>query len=172
MTVLLAAAPDRAIGPNNRLDKKYRIGADFCVERGSDEVIEISCGVLGESLTDHISTPYPVPSRKWYKDDVLFYSVKRIGRSIYGGINPSFYNGMNGLLQYGVVFPQPLHGRSGGEIELSFEAIDLSYPEYAPLGVTNDTLVDDVFNVLTGKWKCEVENILGKWTAETIITEC
>ena len=160
------------IGSYNSTDRKYRIGADFCVERGSESIIEISCGVLGESIPDHISIAFPTPSRRWYKDNVLFYSVNKLGESIYKGINPSFYDGQYGLLRYGVVFPQPLHATAEGQIQLTFEASELTYPEYAPFGVTNATIVDDVFDVLMGKWKCEVENLLGKWTVETVITEC
>ena len=153
-------------------DKRYSVGADFCVERGSVEMIELSCDVLGEDLADHISIAFPTPSRKWFKDDVLLYSVDKIGQSVYRGTNPDFYNGPNGILRYGVVEPSPLYMSKQGQVVLGFEASDLVYPDFAPAGTTNETIVDDVFNALIGKWRCEVENTLGIQTAETVITEC
>lgn len=153
-------------------DKRYSVGADFCVERGSDKMIELSCKVLGENLTDHISIPFPTPSRKWYKDDVLLYSVDKIGQSVYGRTNPNFYNGANAILNYGIVEPLPLYMSKQGQVVLGFEASELVYPEFAPEGTTNETVVNDVFNALIGKWRCEVENMLGIQTAETVITEC
>ena len=154
------------------MDKKYHVGADFCVERGSEETFELSCEILGENLTDHISIPFPTPSRKWFKDNVLFYSVDKIGQSIYRGTNPNFYSGPNGILTYGIVDPAPLYASKQGQIVMAFEASELVYPDFAPAGMTNETVVDDVFNALTGKWRCEVENMHGKWMAETVITEC
>ena len=153
-------------------DKRYSVGADFCVNRGSDEMIELSCEVLGENLADHISIAFPTPSRKWYKDDVLLYSVDKVGQSVYRGTNPHFYDGANGVLRYGVVSPSPLYMSKQGQIVLGFEASDLLYPELTPQGTTNETIVDDVFDALIGKWRCEVENVLGTQTAETVITEC
>ena len=159
-------------GTYSFVDKKYRIGADFCVERGSQEAIELRCDVLGENVAEHISITFPTPSRKWFKDDVLMYSVDKIGQSIYRGRNPDFYNGQNGILMYGVVEPSPLYAATEGQLVLSFEASELAFPEFAPEGTTNQTIVDDVFNALTGKWRCEVENMLGFQSAETVITEC
>lgn len=142
------------------------------MERGSDEMIELSCDVLGENLANHISIPFPTPSRKWYKDDVLVYSVDKIGQGVYGGTNPNFYDGANAILRYGIVEPYPLYMSKQGQVVLGFEARDLVYPEFVPEGTTNETIVDDVFNALIGKWSCEVENMLGTQRAETVITEC
>ena len=154
------------------MDKKYQIGADFCVERGSQEVIELHCDILGESLAEHMSIPFPTPSRKWFKDDVLIYSVEQIGQSVYRGENVNFYNGRHGILQYGLVLPPPLYTAQDGRLELNFEASKLALTELAPKGTTNQTIVNDVFNALTGSWRCEVENILQLQLAETVITEC
>ena len=153
-------------------NKKYRIGADFCVERGTDEIVELSCDVLGEDLSEHVSIPYPTPSRKWYKDGVLLYSVDKLGGSVYRGRNSNFFNGENGILEYGIVEPSPLYTSSDGQIVLAFEASELAFPEFAPDGTTDETVVDDVFKALTGTWRCEVENMLGVQFAETVITEC
>ena len=142
------------------------------MERGTSEIIELSCDVLGEDLAEHISIAYPTPSRKWYKDGVLLYSVDKIGESVYRGRNANFFDGANGILSYGVVQPTPLYTSREGQVVFAFEASELAYPEFAPEGTTNQTIVDDVFNALTGRWMCEVENMLGRWMAETVITEC
>ena len=127
---------------------------------------------MGENLAEHMSIPFPVPSRKWYKDDVLLYSVDLIGRSVYRGRNSGFYTGENAILTYGIVNPSPLFTLQTGQLVMAFEASELAYPEFAPEGTTNVTLVDDVFNALTGTWRCEVGNMLGVWSVETVITEC
>ena len=142
------------------------------MDRGTDDIIEISCDVLGEDLTEFISISYPTPSRKWYKDGVLLYSVDKLGGSVYRGRNNRFFYGQNAILTYGIVEPSPLYTASDGQIVLAFEASELAFPEFAPDGTTNETVVDDVFDALTGTWRCEVENMLGRWMAETIITEC
>lgn len=155
------------------VDRKYHIGADFCVNRSSEEVIEISCDVLGEDLAKHLSIAFPSPSRKWYKNDVLLYSVDLIGRSVYKNLNQDFFDvGSNGILKFGLVEPPPLYMPQGGQLLMAFEASELAFPEYAPQGMNNVTMVDDVFDALIGTWRCELENVVGKWTAETIITEC
>ena len=153
-------------------DKKYRVGADFCVERNSSEnlVIEITCDIFGENLAEHQSIPFPVPSRKWYKDGVLLYSVDLIGRSVYDGRNPNFYTGDNALLDYGVVIPPPLFTPQDGQLVMLFDsASQLAAPQ---VGGNNATVGVDVFNALTGRWRCEVENSLGMQSAETVITQC
>ena len=143
------------------------------MNRSSEEVIEISCDVLGEDLARRTSIAFPSPSRKWYKDDVLLYSVNLVGMSVYRGINQNFFKvGSNGILEYGLVEPPPLYMFQGGQLLLAFEASELIFPEHAPQGITNVTFTDDVFDALTGRWRCELENVVGKWTAETIITEC
>lgn len=153
-------------------DKKYRVGADFCVERNSSQslVIEITCDIFGEDLAQRQSIAFPVPSRKWYKDDVLLYSVDVIGRSVYDGRNPNFYTGDNALLDYGVVIPPPLFTPKNGQLVMLFDsASQLAAPQ---VGGNNATVSADVFNALTGRWRCEVENSLGIQSAETVITQC
>ena len=154
-------------------DKHYRVGADFCMERGSFTILELSCNVFGDNVAEHISIPFPLPSRKWYKDGVLLYSVENLGRSIYRGKNPNFYTEKNVLLDDRVVYPSPLIPLQNGELILVFSpASELVSPTLAPQGTTNETLSDDVFDNLLGRWRCEVENMLGMQAAETIITEC
>lgn len=155
--------------------KHYRVGTDFCVEQhGSlgDLLLELSCNVLGENLTEHASIAFPLPSRKWYKDDILLYSVDPISKEVCKGINPSFFWGKNALLDQGVVSPSPLLPLQDGGLVLFFSSASNLTSSSFPQGTTNATLAGDVFNVLLGKWSCEVENILGKQAAETVITEC
>ena len=154
------------------VDRKYRIGADFCVNRGSEEIIELTCDLMGENLTEHTSLAFPCPARRWYKNDVLLYEVPLVGRNVYKGRNPNFFTGPNAILQNGIVEPSPLYTMQNGQLLLIFEASELAYPEFAPEGTTNETMVDEVFDALTGRWRCEVENVVGSWAAETVITEC
>ena len=155
------------------MDKKYRVGADFCVNRSSEEIIQLSCDLLDENLAQRTSIAFPCPSRKWYKDDVLLYSVDLVGRNVYRGMNHNFFDiESNGVLRYGIVEPPPLYMFQNGELLLAFEASELAFPEFAPEGVTNATMVDDVFDALIGTWRCELQNVVGKYIAETTITEC
>ena len=155
------------------MDRKYRVGADFCVNRSSEEIIQLSCDLKDEDLAQRTSIAFPSPSRKWFKDDTLLYSVDLVGRNVYKGINQNFFDvGSNGVLRYGLIEPPPLYMFQNGELLLAFEASELAFPEYAPEGVSNVTMVDDVFDALTGRWRCELENVVGKYVAETIITEC
>jgi hypothetical protein len=143
------------------------------VNRSSEEIIQLSCDVLGENLDQRTSIAFPCPSRRWYKDDVLLYHVDLIGQNVYKGINNNFFNvGSNGVLRYGLVEPPPLYMFQDGELLMAFEASELAFPEYAPAGVSNVTVVDDVFEALTGRWRCELENVVGAYIAETIVTEC
>ena len=153
-------------------DKKYRVGADFCVDRNSSQtlVVEITCDILGEDLAQHQSVVFPVPSRKWYKDNVLLYSVDVIGRSVYDGRNPNFYTGGNALLDYGVVIPPPLFTPKDGQLVMLFDSA--SQLTASQVGGNNATVSVDVFNALAGRWRCEVENSLGMQSAETVITQC
>ena len=167
----MPADPPEEVKPSY-VDRKYRIGSDFCVNRSSVDIIQLSCDVMGENLTAHTSVAFPSPARRWYKDDVLLYSIDMLGRDVYKGINQNFYNGQNAILKYGVVEPPPLFLFQDGELLFAFEATELAFPDYAPPGTTNLTIIDDVFDALTGRWRCEVENVLGKWMAETVITEC
>ena len=156
-------------------DKKYRIGADFCVERNSSDtlVIEITCDVFGENPAEHLSIPVPFPSRKWYKDGVLLYSVDFIGRNVYYGRNPDFFTGEKALLEYGVVMPPPLYTPQEGQLVLLFDQNShLTAPQLSPDGTRNETVPVDVFNALLGRWSCEVGNSLGMQSAETVVTEC
>lgn len=155
------------------VDRKYRVGADFCVNRSSEEIIQLSCDLKDEDLAQRTSIAFPSPSRKWFKDGTLLYSVDLVGRNVYRGINQNFFDvGSNGVLRYGLIEPPPLYMFQNGELLLAFEASELAFPEYAPEGVSNVTMVDDVFDALTGRWRCELENVVGKYVAETIITEC
>lgn len=155
------------------MDRKYRVGADFCVNRSSEEIIQLSCDLKDEDLAQRTSIAFPSPSRKWFKDGILLYSVDLVGRNVYRGINQNFFDvGSNGVLRYGLIEPPPLYMFQNGELLLAFEASELAFPEYAPEGVSNVTMVDDVFDALTGRWRCELENVVGKYVAETIITEC
>ena len=172
LSMIICTDPPEDIKPSY-VDRKYRIGADFCVNRSSEEIIQLSCDVLGENLAQHTSIAFPNPSRRWYKDGVLLYSVDLVGQNVYRGINNDFFKtGSNGVLEYGLVEPPPLYMFQDGELLLAFEASVLAFPENAPEGVTNTTIVDDVFDALTGRWRCELENVVGSYIADTIITEC
>ena len=156
-------------------DKKYRIGADFCIERNSSDniVMEITCDIFGEDMANHLSIPIPLPSRKWYKNDVLFYSVDQVGRNVYSGRNPDFFTGDNALLNYGMVIPPPLFTPREGQLIMLFDPnSQLAAPQFSTDGNRNETVPVDVFNALLGRWRCEVDNSLGMQAAETVITEC
>ena len=143
------------------------------MNRSSEEIIQLSCDVMGENLAQRTSIAFPSPSRRWFKDDVLLYSVDLVGKNVYRGMNQEFFNiESNGILQYGLVEPPPLYMFQNGELLLAFEASELAFPEFAPKGVTNVTVVDDVFDALIGKWRCELKNVVGEYLAETVITEC
>ena len=157
------------------VDKKYRVGADFCIERNSSSnlVMEITCDIFGEDMENHQSIPIPLPSRRWYKNDVLFYSVDQVGKNVYSGRNPDFFTGDNALLDYGMVIPPPLFTPREGQLIMLFDPnSQLTAPQVSTDGNQNTTVPVDVFNALIGRWRCEVDNSLGMQAAETVITEC
>lgn len=145
------------------------------MERNSSDnlVIELACDIADENLAEHQSIPIPAPSRKWYKDGVLLYSVDIVGRNVYDGRNPDFYSGENALLDYGVVIPPPLFTLQEGQLIMLFDQnSQLAAPQVSADGNRNATVSVDVFNALLGRWRCEVGNSLGMQSAETVITEC
>ena len=157
------------------VDKKYRVGADFCIERNSSSnlVMEITCDIFGEDMENHLSIPIPLPSRRWYKNDILFYSVDQVGKNVYSGRNPDFFTGDNSLLDYGMVIPPPLFTPREGQLIMLFDPnSQLTAPQVSTGGNQNTTVPVDVFNALIGRWRCEVDNSLGMQAAETVITEC
>ena len=74
------------------VNRKYCVGANFCVNRSSEEIIQLSCDVKGENLAERTSIAFPCPSRRWYKDGVLLYSVDLVGQNVYTGINRNFFD--------------------------------------------------------------------------------
>ena len=119
------------------------------------------------------SPTFPSPSREWYKDDVLIYSVDRIGRSVFRGLNLDFYSqGNNSLLLPGALLPMPCVLRNDGSIEVNFETLRVMLQDRVPEEVTDANLQGMLFETLLGNWRCEVENILGSQSAVTVISEC
>lgn len=120
-----------------------------------------------------VSPAFPAPSRKWFKDDVLIYSVDKIGSEPFGGLNNDFYTqGSNALLITGVLLPMPCILHNDGSIEITFANLMIAFPDALPEGITESNVKTTLFDTLLGSWKCEVGNLLGTESAVTVISEC
>lgn len=127
-------------------------------------VIILQCPIIQEC-----PRAVPIPVRAWDKDGLFVY----VGLA---GVEHNFreeFLEANPLLMPGVVFPPPLDiGSSSGSLRLSTLASNLSMPMFAPPGVDQSNVRDEVFNELLGTYTCIVENEYGTDQAVTTISEC
>ena len=150
------------------VDRSYNIGTNFCVEAGSDEIIELRCDAVSESANE--SYFLPLPSRSWQMNNTLVYSVDNIGMQPYQHLNQDFIK--NSVLTFGVVDPFPFYPLRDGSLYMDFTASRLSVPSLAP-GSSAETIKSDVFHSLLGSWSCTVSSpIQGPVTATSVISEC
>lgn len=142
--------------------KTYRVGANFCLERGETEEIILLCPIIQEC-----PLAFPRAIRGWDKDGIFVYvgldGIDYMLRDEFLDANPLFIPG--------VVFPSPFDIRTGstGSLRLSTAASNISMPTFVPPGAN---VRDEVFDRLLGIYTCIVENEYGDDTATTIISEC
>lgn len=116
-----------------------------------------------------LNNPQPNPTRSWFKDDELIYSVLS-GTSV----SPTHYYMKYPILSLGVLEPPVFSPTSDGTIYFNHEVKNITNPDELSPNTTIEQAQRMVLEHLVGNWTCKVSNTFGSPISVTyiIIDQC
>ena len=134
---------------------------EICISARDSKVIPLQCEIL--------NTPQPNPTRSWFKNDELIYSVS-------SGVSVSLtdYYMNYPILNLGVLEPPVLTATSDGTIYFNYEVKNITNPDELTPNTTIEQAQQIVLEHLIGSWTCNVSNTFGSAISITyvIIDQC
>ena len=115
------------------------------------------------------NNPQPNPTRSWFKDGELVYSVLS-GTSV----SPTAYYMKYPILEFGVLEPPVFSAISDGTIYFNYEVKTIAFPDELSPNTTIEQARQMVLEHLVGNWTCKVNNTFGSAISITyiIIDQC